>query len=151
MANAEPWYRRSLIINEKFGNQTGIANTYHQLGFLAEERGRPDSAERWYREALTIDKKLRNRPDMALSFAQLGILAEARGRVEEAMEWTVQCVSLFDEVPHSMTGTGPNQLARLTAELGIDTLDRCWHRVTGQPLPPAVRDFIASGPTEHAE
>lgn len=67
------------------------------------------------------------------------------------MEWMVRCVTLFAEFPHPMTGPAPTHLARLTTELGIDTLERCWHRVTGQPLLPVVRDFIASGPAEYAE
>ncbi len=34
------------------------------------------------------------------------------------------------------------QLARLTAELGIGTLETCWREVTGNPLPQAVRDYF---------
>lgn len=59
-------------------------------------------------------------------------------------------MALFEEFPHPATGPGPTQLARLTALLGIDTLNRSWQRVTGQSLPPAVRDFIASHPAEDA-
>jgi len=50
-----------------------------------------------------------------------------------------------------MTGSGPTHLARLTTKLGIETLERCWQRVTGQPLTLAVRVFIASGPAQDAE
>lgn len=88
---------------------------------------------------------------MAFSYGVLGSLARARGRVEDAMEWTARCVSLFDEFPHPMTGAGPKQLARLTAALGIEALERCWQRITGQPLPQAVRDFVTAHPDQNAE
>ena len=150
LEDAEQSYLQSLTINKELGNRPGVASSYHQLGIVAQLRGRLEDAEQWYLQSLTINKELGNRPDMAMSFGQLGLLAETRGRPEEAMEWMVRCVTLFAEFPHPMTGTGPTHLARLTAVLGIDTLERCWHRVTGQPLSPGVRDYLASGPAEEA-
>jgi len=41
-----------------------------------------------------------------------------------------------------MTGPGPGHLARLTGELGLAALEACWPRVTGGPLPGAVRDYV---------
>jgi hypothetical protein len=114
---------------------------------VAQQRGHLDDAQNWYRKSLTIKEELGNRPGMALSFGQLGLLAEDRGRPEQAMEWTIRCVALFDEFPHPATEPGPTHLARLTALLGIDTLQRCWHRVTGKPLPDVVRNVIASDPS----
>jgi hypothetical protein len=43
-----------------------------------------------------------------------------------------------------MTGPGPDHLARLTAQLGIDALEASWRKVTGSPLPRAVRDYVRS-------
>ncbi|MGH3940602.1 MAG: tetratricopeptide repeat protein [Pseudonocardiaceae bacterium] len=125
-----------------------LAIIYHNLGMVAQDRGRLEDAERRYRQSLTIEEELGNRPGMATSFGQLGLLSETRERPEEAMEWTVRCVTLFDEFPHPMTGPGPAHLAWLTAELGIDTLERCWHRVTGHSLPPVIRNFTASGASQ---
>lgn len=126
-----------------------LAVAYHQLGWVAQDRGL-DDAQEWYFKSLTIKKELGNRPGMAVSFGQMGQLAEDRGQPEKAMEWVVRCVALFDEFPHPATGPGPTHLARLTAILGIDVLQRCWQRVTGQPLPHAIRDAIASGLSEDA-
>jgi hypothetical protein len=122
-----------------------MAETYHNLGIVAQDRGRLDEAEGWYRKSLTIREKLGDRPGMASSFRQMGLLAEARGRPEDAVEWMVRCVILFDEFPHPATGAAPTHLARMTAELGIDILQRRWRQVTGQPLPQAVRDMLGSG------
>ena len=36
-AQAEQWYRKSLAITEKLGNEHGAASTYHQLGIIAED------------------------------------------------------------------------------------------------------------------
>ena len=35
---AEGWYKKSLAITEKQGNEHGAASTYHQLGRIAEKR-----------------------------------------------------------------------------------------------------------------
>ena len=37
-AAAEAWYKKSLAIKEKQGNEHGAASTYHQLGRIAQER-----------------------------------------------------------------------------------------------------------------
>ena len=57
----------------------------------------------------------------------------------QTLEWTVWCVVLFDDFPHPSTGPGPDHLARLTRQLGIPALEACCQRVTGGPLPRAVR------------
>ena len=43
---AERFYRQSLEIKPRLGNQAGIAASFNQLGTLAQERGRYDEAER---------------------------------------------------------------------------------------------------------
>ncbi|MGH3934889.1 MAG: CHAT domain-containing protein [Pseudonocardiaceae bacterium] len=147
---AQQWYHKSLTITEELGDRPGMAISYHQLGMVAQDRGHLDEAQQWYLKSLTIKEELGNQPGMAHTFGQLGLLAEARGHPEQALDWTIRCVALFDEFPHPATGPGPANLARLTAHLGIDTLERCWRRVTGQPLPQVVRDVIASDPPDHA-
>ena len=46
--------------------------------------------------------------------------------------------------PHPSTGPGPGHLARLTRQLGIPALEACWQKVTGGPLPGAVREYVRS-------
>ena len=76
---------------------------------------------------------------MAVTYAQLGLLAEAHVRSSLALAWNVRCVTLFDEFPSPLTGTGPSSLIRLTRQLGMPALEEAWHHVTGQPLPQPVR------------
>ena len=147
---AEDWYRKSLTIFQELGDQPHMAATYHALGITAQARGRLDEAGDWFRKALTINEELGNRPGMALTYAQLGLLAEERGQHPLALEWNIQCVTLFDQFPHPMTGTGPAALARLTRQLGAPALDETWQQVTGQPVPQPVRDYITSHRDEEA-
>jgi hypothetical protein len=44
---AEAWYRKSLAIEEKQGNEHGAASTYGQLGLLALRRGQLEAAASW--------------------------------------------------------------------------------------------------------
>ena len=121
-----------------------MAGTYHQLGITAQARGRLDEAEDWYRKALTIEEELGNRPGMAITYAQLGLLAEERDQAPLALQWNIRCVTLFDQFPSPLTGTGPSALSRLTRQLGTPALEAAWQQVTGQPVPQAVRDHITS-------
>jgi hypothetical protein len=125
-----------------------MARSYHQLGITAQDRRRLDEAEDWYRQSLTIFEELGDRPGMALTYAQLGLLAEDRAQAPLALEWNIRCVTLFDQFPSPLTGTGPSALARLTRQLGMPALQAAWQQITGQPVPPAVLDYITSHPDD---
>jgi hypothetical protein len=56
-AQAEQWYRKSLAIAEKQGDEYGAASTYHQLGRIAQEQPDFAQAEQWYRKSLAIAEK----------------------------------------------------------------------------------------------
>ena len=101
-------------------------------------------AEDWYRQALSINEDLGNRPSLAMNYGALGLLAEARDDLAGALESVVRCVALFDDFPHPATGPGPDHLARLTGVLGVGALEACWLKVTGSPLPAAVRGYVDS-------
>ena len=117
----------------------------------AQDRGRLDEAEDWYRKSLAIEEELGNRPGMAITYAQLGLLAEAQAQAPLALAWNIRCVTLFDEFPSPLTGTGPSALVRLTRQFGMPALEEAWQQVTGQPLPKHVRDYASSQPDEDAE
>ena len=53
-------YQRTLDINERLGNQAGMATSYHNLGALAYDRGDYDEAARQYQRALDINERLGN-------------------------------------------------------------------------------------------
>ncbi len=148
---ADNWYRKSLTIREDLGDRLGVAMAYHQFGTTARLRGRLDEAGDWYRKSLTIREDLGNRHGMASTYHQLGKLAEDCGRLDEALEQNIRCVTLFDQFPHPMTGTGPDALTRLARQLGPSALEQAWREVTGQPVPQEVRDRITSHRTKNPE
>jgi tetratricopeptide (TPR) repeat protein len=77
-------YQRSLAIEERLGNQAGMALSYGQLGILAENRGDYDEATRQYQRALDIFERLGDQTHIATTYHQLGILAQNRGDYDEA-------------------------------------------------------------------
>jgi len=148
---ADDWCRKALAIEVELGNRRGMARIYHQLGMNARDRRRLDEAEEWFHDSLAISEELGNGPYMALTCAQLGLLAEDRTQPRVALAWNVRCVTLFDEFPSRLTGTGPSAVVRLARELGMPALEETWRQVTGQPLPQQVRDYVASQPGEATE
>jgi hypothetical protein len=54
----------------------------------------------------------------------------------------VRCVALFGEFPDPVTGPASGHLARLARQLGMQALEACWQRVTGDSLPGAVREYV---------
>jgi tetratricopeptide (TPR) repeat protein len=145
---ADDWYRKALAIEEELGDRSNMAKTYQGLGINAQTRGRLDEADDWYRRSLATSEELDNRRGMAVTYAQLGLLAEAHVQSSLALAWNVRCVTLFDEFPSPLTGTGPSSLIRLTRQLGLPALEEAWREVTGQPLPQPVRDYVTSHPDE---
>jgi hypothetical protein len=81
---------------------------------------------------------------MAATYVQLGYLAEDWQQPRQALDWMVRCVTLFGQFPHPATGPGPSQLARLTRQLDMPALEQAWRKVTGQPVPQPVRDYLTS-------
>jgi len=82
--DAERRYQQSLQIEERLGDQSGMATNYHHLGILAQARGDYEEAERRYQQSLQIEERLGNQSGMAASYGQLGNLAYVRGDYEEA-------------------------------------------------------------------
>ncbi|MFD3927307.1 tetratricopeptide repeat protein [Streptomyces sp. NPDC058614] len=95
---AERTYREilhTLQLQPRTSQQRGnLATTYHQLGWVTEERGQLDDAENWYRQSLTINEALGNQPRMANSYHQLGTVAERRGQLDDAEIWYRQSLTI---------------------------------------------------------
>ena len=85
-AAAEEWYKKSLDIEGKQGNEHGAAS-YHQLGRIAEERRDFAAAEEWYKKSLDIEEKQGNEHGAASSYHQLGRIAQERRDFTAAEEW----------------------------------------------------------------
>ena len=61
----QDWYRQALAILEELGDRPHMTASYHQLGILAQDRGRLDEAEDWYRSPWPLSEELGDRPGMA--------------------------------------------------------------------------------------
>ncbi|MGW3816612.1 tetratricopeptide repeat protein, partial [Streptomyces sp. NPDC005046] len=82
----------------ELNNRFNMASGYHQLGIVAQERGRLEEAEDWYGQSLRISEELNNRFNMASGYHQLGIVAQERGRLEEAEDWYRQSLTIKEEL-----------------------------------------------------
>ncbi|MET7604933.1 tetratricopeptide repeat protein, partial [Streptomyces avermitilis] len=91
---------------------------YHQLGMVAQLRGRLEDAEDWYRKSLTIEEDLDNRPGMAITYHQLGVVAQDRGRLEDAEDWYRKSLTINEDL-----GNRPG-MASTYHELGVVAQDR---------------------------
>ena len=93
--SAEQWYRKSLAIEKKQGNEHGAATTYHQLGMIAQEQRDFGSAEQWYRKSLAINEKQGNEHGAASTYHQLRSIAFLQGRQVEAGQWGIKAIAVF--------------------------------------------------------
>ncbi|MFD9563189.1 tetratricopeptide repeat protein [Streptomyces sp. NPDC059994] len=75
-----------------------IATGYHQIGMVAQHRGRLEEAEEWYHKSLAIEEGLGNRTGMAGSYHQLGIVSQLRGRMTQAEEWYHKSLTIKEEL-----------------------------------------------------
>ena len=141
---AEDWLRKSLAIEEQLGNQPVVASNFHQLGMIAQACGRLDEAEDWYRKSLALKEELQNWPGMALTSGALGVLAEDRGQFPQALDWTIRCLILLNRISSPLIEAGLSQLAHLYHQLDMPIVQEAWERLTGQPLPSTVRNYIVS-------
>jgi tetratricopeptide (TPR) repeat protein len=118
-AEAERLYRQSLAINERLGDQAGMATSYHQLGMLAQDRGDLAEAERLYRQSLTINQELGDQAGMAASYGQLGRLAQDRGDPAEAERLYRQSLAINERLGNQAGIAGSyHQLGRLAQDRG---------------------------------
>ncbi|MEU9955718.1 tetratricopeptide repeat protein, partial [Streptomyces sp. NPDC050982] len=99
---AERTYRdilRTLQLQPATSKQrNSLAIAYHQLGRVAQERGRLDEAENRYRQSLTIAEDLGDRPGVASSHGQLGKVAQQRGRLNEAENRYRQSLTIAEDL-----------------------------------------------------
>jgi tetratricopeptide (TPR) repeat protein len=111
-------YQRALDINERLGNQAGMATSYHQLGTLAYLRGDYGEAERQYQRALDIFERLGNQAGIATSYSQLGILAGDQGQPGASIAWHVKALAIRIRLGVPQAANNQCRLAAHRAELG---------------------------------
>jgi hypothetical protein len=67
LGEAERWYRESLGITERLGDDRGRAITLSGLGSLAESRGQSSEAVALYRQAEQIFERIGDRLNLELT------------------------------------------------------------------------------------
>ena len=113
-------YQRSLDINERLGDQAGMATSYGQLGSLAQERGDYDEAARQYQRSLDIEARLGNQAGMATSYSQLGNLETDRGgSTATAIAWHVEALVIRGRLGVPTARNNLRKLSDLRRELGV--------------------------------
>jgi tetratricopeptide (TPR) repeat protein len=106
-----------------------LAVIYHQLGRVAQQRGRLDEAEDRYRQSLTINEEFGDRPGMASTYHQLGLVAQQRGRLDEAEDWYRQSLTISEDLgdrPGMASTYG--QLGRVALQRGRLDEAEDWYR-----------------------
>jgi tetratricopeptide (TPR) repeat protein len=99
--------------------QTHLATAYHQLGMIAQERGRLGEAEDWYTKSLAIKEDLGNRPGMAVTYHNLGAIVQDRGRLEEAEDWYTKSLAIEEDLGNRLGMAGSyHQLGVVAQERG---------------------------------
>ena len=112
-------YQRSLDINERLGDQAGMAASYHQLGRLAELRGDYAEAARQYQRSLDISERLGDQAGMARGYHQLGILAQDRGDYAEAARQYQRALDIDERLgDQASMAASYHQLGRLAHDRG---------------------------------
>lgn len=134
--------RQAIDIWTELGDQRNVAGSYLLLAQAMQDHGRLDEAERCYRSAIAIQETLDDRVALSVAYGQLGRLAGDRGDADGALEYTIRSVALFEQSPDPRTSPAHHQLAQLTIRFGMEAIERHWADLTGDPLPPRVRDLI---------
>ncbi len=94
---AEQWYLRSLAIEEKQGNEHGVAITYQQLGSVARERRDFAAAEQWYLRSLAIKENQGNEHGAAITYHHLGIVTQERRDFAAAEQWYLRSLAIYEK------------------------------------------------------
>jgi tetratricopeptide (TPR) repeat protein len=102
LSTAEETYTEILAVLQAQPMSTAaqpiLAVTNHQLGLIAQLRGRLDEAADRYTQALAIERELGDRPFMANTYHQLGRVAQDRGRLDEAEGWYTHSLTIKKEL-----------------------------------------------------
>jgi len=139
---AEDWYKKSLQIKERLGNEHGVAITYHQLGRIAEERRDFEKAEDWYKKSLKSDERLGDEHGAAITYGQLGHLCLLQGRVEDSGRWSVKSIAAFSKTRDPNRANRAINNFRIAYQQASQSeqrkLKQCWENAGLGQLPDAA-------------
>ncbi|MHA2280376.1 MAG: tetratricopeptide repeat protein [Promethearchaeota archaeon] len=89
---------RSLVIREKLGNKSDVAQALLVLSGYYADKGDLSKSLKYAKKSLTI-KEIRKR-DKCEAFSILGAILSVRGELDHALEYTEQLKKISDEINH---------------------------------------------------
>jgi tetratricopeptide (TPR) repeat protein len=96
----ETWYRHSLAVLERCGDQEGIAFAWTNLGYLAFRRGDAGEAEACYRRSLAVSERSEDRLGIGYSWNCLGTQAWTQGESAAAEEYARRGLAIAQRLGH---------------------------------------------------
>ena len=116
---AREFYKQSLEITERLGDQSGRATSLHNLGILAQDQGNYEEARGLYEQSLQIRERLGDQQGRASSLHQLGMIAQDQGKYEEARELYEQSQEIFEQLGNqSGRASSLHQLGMIAQDQG---------------------------------
>jgi tetratricopeptide (TPR) repeat protein len=98
-ARAEACCRHSLTLYERSADQEGIAQSWHELGWIAQLAGRDLTwAEECHRHSLAIRDRIGSRQGVAESWRSLGWVAFERGNLADAEECYQRGTAAYESI-----------------------------------------------------
>jgi tetratricopeptide (TPR) repeat protein len=101
------YYERSLAIDEKVGDEHGMAPSFNNLGNVYYRKGEWDQAIAYYERSLAIDEKMGDEHGISTTFNNLGEVYRAKGEWDQAIEYYERSLALRDRLgdEHGMSTT----------------------------------------------
>lgn len=109
---AERYFRESLAIDEKIGNELGQSMNWNTIGAIYEYRAQYDSAKVMYFRALEHSRNTTSDNSAGVCYNRLGQLADIQGRYEEAEEYYLMAFDVLTRAHDKW------DLAKTTCNLG---------------------------------
>jgi CHAT domain-containing protein/Tfp pilus assembly protein PilF len=95
---AEQYFRQALALEQKEGDDKGVAWTLGNLGMVAQSRGDLDQAEEFYNEALAAQRRVApDNLEVAEILNNLASVARKRGDSGKAAEYYRQALAIWEK------------------------------------------------------
>lgn len=109
---AEKYFRLSLEIDEKIGNELGQSMNWNTIGSIYEYRHEYDSAKVMYLRSLEHSDKTTSKNSPGICYNRLGQLAHIQGNIDEAEEYFKKAYDILTKAHDKWN------LAKTTCNLG---------------------------------
>ena len=94
---AASYFEKSLEIFKRQKNEAGIADSYHNIGMVADNIGKSSSALDNYFKSLALDIKLHNNLASAKNYNNIGVVMQEMEIYPKSMEYYKRAIKLWQE------------------------------------------------------